>query len=74
MNELLAFSVLSFLWGFILWECGSFIEDVLKKASRIGFFFKIIGVIFMSVPFVIAAIGASAFIITGFAEAISVLI
>ena len=53
---------------------GSFTKDFLKKASGIGFFFQIIGVIFMSVPFVVAIIGISAFIITGFAEAISVLI
>ena len=74
MNELLAWCLGSLIWGFVLWAGGSFIEDVLKKASGIGFFFKIIGVIFMSVPFVTAIIGISAFIITGFAETISILI
>lgn len=71
MNELFAWCFGSLIWGFVLWAGGSFIEDVLKK---IGFFFKIIGVIFMSVPFVTAIIGISAFIITGFAETISILI
>ena len=78
MNELLAWSLGSLIWGFVLWACGSFTKDILEnrliKFSGIGFFFQIIGVIFMSVPFVIAIIGISAFIITGFAEAISVLI
>ena len=73
MNELLTFSVLSFLWGFILWTCGDFIEHK-AKISGVGFCIAIMGCIFMVAPFVIAAIGASAFIITGFSEAISVLI
>lgn len=66
MNELLAFSVLSSLWGFILWVCGDFIEHTVK-ISGVGFCIQILGS-------VITAIGASAFIITGFSEAISVLI
>ena len=73
MNELLTFSVLSFIWGFILWVCGNFIEHKVK-ISGVGFCIAIMGCIFMVAPFVIAAIGASAFIITGFSEAISVLI
>ena len=73
MNELLAFSVLSFIWGFILWVCGNFIEHKVK-ISGVGFCIAIMGCIFMVAPFVIAAIGASAFIITGFSEAISILI
>ena len=78
MNELLTWCLGSLIWGFVLWAGGSFTKDVLEnrliKFSGIGFFFQIIGVIFMSVPFVVAIIGISAFIITGFAEAISVLI
>ena len=78
MNELLAWSLGSLIWGFVLWAGGSFTKDFLEnrliKFSGVGFFLQIIGVIFMSVPFVIAIIGISAFIITGFAEAISVLI
>ena len=73
MNELLAFSVLSFVWGFILWACGNFIEHK-AKISGVGFCISIMGVIFIVAPFVIVAIGASAFIITGFAKTISVLI
>lgn len=78
MNELLAWCLGSLIWGFVLWAGGSFIKDILEnrliKFSGIGFFFQIIGVIFMSVPFVTAIIGISAFIITGFAKTISVLI
>lgn len=78
MNELLAWSLGSLIWGFVLWAGGSFIKEVLEnrliKFSGIGFFLQIIGVIFMSVPFVTAFIGISAFIITGFAKTISVLI
>lgn len=73
MNELLTFSVLSFVWGFILWVCGNFIEHK-AKITGVGFCISIMGSIFIVAPFVIAAIGASAFIITGFAEAISVFI
>lgn len=74
MNELLAWSLGSLIWGFVLWVGGDFIKNVLKNISGIGFFFQIIGVIFMSAPFVIAIIGISAFIITGFAKTISILI
>ena len=78
MNELLSWCLGSLIWGFVLWAGGSFIKDILEnrliKFSGIGFFFQIIGVIFMSVPFVVAIIGISAFIIIGFAETISILI
>lgn len=73
MNELLAFSVLSFVWGFILWVCGNLIEHKVKIAG-VGFCIQIVGSIFIVAPFVIAAIGASAFIITGFAKTIPALI
>ena len=73
MNELFAFGVLSFVWGFILWICGNLIEHK-AKITGVGFCISIIGSIFMVAPFVIAAIGASAFIITGFAETIFALI
>ena len=73
MNELLAFSVLSFVWGFILWVCGNLIEHK-AKITGVGFCISIMGSIFMVAPFVIAAIGASAFIITGFAKTIPILI
>lgn len=73
MNELLAFSVLSFIWGFILWVCGNLIEHKIK-ITGVGFCISIMGSIFMVAPFVIAAIGASAFIITGFAKTIPILI
>ena len=73
MNELFAFSVLSFIWGFILWVCGNFIEHK-AKITGVGFCIQVIGSIFIVAPFVIAVISASAFIITGFAETISALI
>ena len=73
MNELLTFSVVSFVWGFILWVCGNVIEHEVK-ITGVGFCIQILGSVFMVAPFVIAAIGASAFINTGFSEAISVLI
>ena len=77
MNELLACCLGSFIWGFILWASGSFTKDIVEARlglSGIGFFIQIVGVIFMSVPFVIAIIGISAFIITSFAKTIPVLI
>lgn len=78
MNELVAYCIVSIIWGFVLWASGSCIKDIMEnrliKFSGIGFFMQIVGCIFMVAPFVIVIIGFSAFVITGIASTISVLI
>lgn len=78
MNELFAWSIVSVIWGFILWASGTFIKDIMEnrliKFSGIGFFIQIVGCIFMVAPFVTIIISFSVFIITGIASTILTLI
>ena len=71
MNELISFCIICFFWGIILMICGGICRKIL---SGVGLCLQIIGCIFTACPFVIAAIGVSATVITGLANAISALI
>lgn len=78
MNDIVACGIASFAWGFVVWLSGGLIKDIMEdrliKFSGIGFFIQIIGCAFMVVPFVVAIIGISAFLITSFTTAISAFI
>lgn len=63
--ELMSLCIVSFIWGGILWVAGAFIEDGLNLKG-IGFFTRIIGVIFIASSSAILLFTISAALIFAF--------
>ena len=63
--ELMSLCIVGFIWGCILWVAGVFIEDGLNLKG-IGFFTRIIGIIFIVSSFTILFFTISATLIIAF--------